>query len=111
MLCCLLVIWARVLVHTQVCIVVMCLAMQASKGPARVLPITSDALCSLVQPGDTVYVGRYLASGAPEQGSLFLRCVKVGERFGRLCPDARVLHALSIYIPVLPRLVNALPCL
>ncbi|KAL6752894.1 hypothetical protein V8C86DRAFT_3172018 [Haematococcus lacustris] len=39
--------------------------------------VTYAGLGALVQPGDMLYVGRYLACGAPEQGSLYLRVDKV----------------------------------
>ncbi len=52
---------------------------QAGLGAAgaRVLPITCPELPGQVLPGDTLYVGRYLAAGAPEQGSLFLEVHQV----------------------------------
>ncbi|KAJ9527280.1 hypothetical protein QJQ45_025570 [Haematococcus lacustris] len=47
--------------------------------PASALEVvvTYAGLGALVQPGDMLYVGRYLACGAPEQGSLYLRVDKV----------------------------------
>lgn len=48
--------------------------------PPKVVAITYDGLPSLVRPGDQVYVGRYLACGAPEQGSLYLEVIEVRGR-------------------------------
>jgi hypothetical protein len=45
--------------------------------PPRVLPITCATLPSLVLPGDVIYLGRYLACGAPEMGSLYLEATRV----------------------------------
>ncbi|KXZ56864.1 hypothetical protein GPECTOR_1g78 [Gonium pectorale] len=46
------------------------------------LPITYAKFPSLVQPGDIVYIGRYLACGAPEQASLYLKVHQVHAESG-----------------------------
>ncbi|GIL98791.1 hypothetical protein Vretimale_3980, partial [Volvox reticuliferus] len=45
-------------------------------GPT-LLPITYPKFPSLVLPGDIVYIGRYLACGAPEMASLYLKVDQV----------------------------------
>ncbi|PNW77193.1 hypothetical protein CHLRE_10g426292v5 [Chlamydomonas reinhardtii] len=55
----------------------------AAATPA-LLPITYPKFPSLVQPGDIVYIGRYMACGAPEMASLYLRVEQVHEAAGEV---------------------------
>ncbi|KAG2497916.1 hypothetical protein HYH03_004180 [Edaphochlamys debaryana] len=65
------------------------------------LPITYPKFPSLVQPGDIVYIGRYLACGAPEQASLYLQVDQVHTDSGDvLCTalnDAELNGLLTVF--------------
>jgi len=43
----------------------------AREGAGNVLPVSYEKFTSMVQPGDTVFLGRYLVTGS-EDSSLYL---------------------------------------
>ncbi|KAF5832362.1 pyruvate kinase [Dunaliella salina] len=76
---------------------------QDGKGPGaqmRTATVTYEGLPSIVQPDDIVYVGRYLAGGAIEEGSLWLKVVSVkdGEVLCRAQNTAELCGLLTVFL-------------
>ena len=55
------------------------------EGGGNVLPVSYDKFTSMVQPGDTVFLGRYLVTGS-EDSSLYLT-VRPRASWTRCCYD------------------------
>ena len=64
------------------------------------LAVSYDGLAAMVQPGDSIFVGRYLATGA-EETTLYLAVTAVDGRGGRItttaCNDASLDGLLTIF--------------
>lgn len=62
--------------------------------PRSTLPIMYPKFTGMAQPGDTIYIARYLVSGA-ESSSVYLKvrlCLSASSSFG-MCSEARVARA------------------
>lgn len=88
--------WCCLLARRQAC----CACFASVLGPdMHPLPLThGPPLC--LQPGDMLYLGRYLACGAPETSSLYLRVDAVSHLVGTIGTDLFPYY-IAILVPIL----------
>ena len=66
--------------------------------PNVLRPLAPCRFPSLVEPGDTVYIGRYLSAGAPDEGSLYLRVTQVGLPLGVIQGLGRLRSGFVVWV-------------